>query len=101
MDTIAGAATQMSARHQCHDLCCFQDPFFLEKTIICCDQDWEQEYFEIHEFGSKDSYIFKVGILYVSLISDLNPRMFHYSVQKQIMLTLNNHSRMIESFSSF
>ena len=37
-----------------------QDPFFLEKTIICNDQDGENEYFEIHEFGSKDSYIFKV-----------------------------------------
>ena len=44
----------------CTDLC-FQDPFFLEKTIICCEQDWDQEYFEIHEFGTKDSYIFKVS----------------------------------------
>ena len=39
----------------------FQDPFFLEKAIICCEQDWEQEYFEIHEFGTKDSYVFKVS----------------------------------------
>ena len=44
----------------CNDFC-FQDPFFLEKAIICCEQDWEQEYFEIHEFGTKDSYIFKVS----------------------------------------
>ena len=44
----------------CTDFC-FQDPFFLEKAIICCEQDWEQEYFEIHEFGTKDSYIFKVS----------------------------------------
>ena len=86
MDTIAGAAAQLS--DQCHDLCCFQDPFFLEKTIICCDQDWEQEYFEIHEFGSKDSYIFKVGILYVSLllISDLNPHVFHELLTSKIII---------------
>ena len=44
---------------QDHDLH-FQDPFFLEKTIISSEQDWDQEYFELHEFGSKDSYIFKV-----------------------------------------
>ena len=36
--------------------------------MICCEQDWggagrdwETDYFEIQEFGSKDSYVFKVG----------------------------------------
>ena len=38
----------------------------MDKTIICCEQDWEQEYFEIHEFGSRDSYIFKVGSILTS-----------------------------------
>ena len=84
MDIVAGVALHLS--DQCHDLCCYQDPFFLEKTIICCDQDWEQEYFEIHEFGSKESYIFKVGILYVSLISDLNPRVFHELLTSKIII---------------
>ena len=40
----------------------FQEPFYLEKSIVCCEQDWDYEYFEIHEFGSKDSYVFKVVI---------------------------------------
>lgn len=47
---------------------CFQDPFYLERTVICSDQDLDQEYFEIHEFGSKDSYIFKVIIFIFKLI---------------------------------
>lgn len=62
----------------------FQDPFFLEKTIICCDQDWEQEYFEIHEFGSKDSYIFKVGILCFSYL--LNPCVFRELLTSKIII---------------
>ena len=36
--------------------------------MICSDQDLDQEYFEIHEFGSKDSYIFKVIIFIFELI---------------------------------
>ena len=46
----------------------FQEPFLLERSVICCEQDWggagrdwETDYFEIQEFGSKDCYVFKVG----------------------------------------
>ena len=46
-----------------------QDPFFLEKSIVCCEQDWDFEYFEIHEFGSKDSYVFKVLRFHILIIS--------------------------------
>ena len=37
-----------------------QDPFFLDRAVICSEQDWDLDCFEIHEFGSKDSYVFKV-----------------------------------------
>ena len=44
-----------------------QEPFLLDRSVICCEQDWggagrdwETDYFEIQEFGSKDSYVFKV-----------------------------------------
>ena len=51
-----------------------QDPFFLDKTIICSEQDWDQEYFEIHEFGSKDSYIFKVTFIGLRFILEFHIR---------------------------
>ena len=37
----------------------FQDPLFLDKSIICWEQDWE-DCFEVQEFGGKESFIFKV-----------------------------------------
>ena len=45
-----------------------QEPFFLDRAVICCEQDGEVaaaardqlDYFEIQEFGNKDSYVFKV-----------------------------------------
>ena len=48
----------------------FQEPFFLDRAVICCEQDGEVaaaardqlDYFEIQEFGNKDSYVFKVSL---------------------------------------
>ena len=45
-----------------------QEPFFLDRAVICSEQEGEMaaaardhlDYFEIQEFGSKDSYVFKV-----------------------------------------
>ncbi len=37
----------------------FQDPLPLEKCIIYCEPEWE-DFFEIHEFVSKESFVFKV-----------------------------------------
>jgi len=58
LDTI-GEAVLLLVREKTSRFATVRDPFFLGKTIICSEQDWDQEYFEIHEFGSKDSYIFK------------------------------------------
>merc|ERR1711994_218918 len=58
LDTI-GEAVLLLVREKTSRFATVRDPFFLDKTIICSEQDWDQEYFEIHEFGSKDSYIFK------------------------------------------
>ena len=44
-------------------LCIFffflQDPLPLDHCVICCEQDWD-DCFEIQEFVSKESYVFKV-----------------------------------------
>ena len=45
-----------------------QEPFFLDRAVICSEQEGEMaaaardhlDYFEIQEFGSKDSFVFKV-----------------------------------------
>ena len=50
------------------DIVNLQEPFFLDRAVICCEQEGEVaaaardqlDYFEIQEFGSKDSYVFKV-----------------------------------------
>ncbi len=36
-----------------------QDPLPLEKCIIYCEPEWD-DFFEIHEFVSKESFVFKV-----------------------------------------
>ena len=50
------------------DIVNLQEPFFLDRAVICCEQEGEVaaaardqlDYFEIQEFGSKDSFVFKV-----------------------------------------
>jgi hypothetical protein len=40
----------------------FQEPLYLDKCIVCSEVDWE-DYFEVQELISKDTFIFKVRIL--------------------------------------
>lgn len=40
----------------------FQEPLFLDRCIVCCEADWE-DYFEIQELPTKDTFIFKVWYL--------------------------------------
>ena len=50
------------------DIVNLQEPFFLDRAVICCEQEGEVaaaardqlDYFEIQEFSNKDSYVFKV-----------------------------------------
>lgn len=37
----------------------FQEPLYLDKCIVCCEAD-QEDYFEIQEVSSKDTFIFKV-----------------------------------------
>lgn len=36
-----------------------RDPLYLDKCIVCTESDWE-DYFEVQEISSKDTFIFKV-----------------------------------------
>jgi len=54
-----GEAVLLLVREKTSRFSTVREPFYLEKSIVCCEQDWDYEYFEIHEFGSKDSYVFK------------------------------------------
>uniref|UniRef100_A0A1B6EGJ1 DH domain-containing protein n=3 Tax=Clastoptera arizonana TaxID=38151 RepID=A0A1B6EGJ1_9HEMI len=35
-----------------------REPFFLDRCIVCCEADWE-DYFEVQELATKDTFIFK------------------------------------------
>lgn len=37
----------------------FQEPLYLDKCIVCCETDLE-DYFEVQELSSKETFIFKV-----------------------------------------
>lgn len=45
----------------------FQEPLYLDKCIVCCETDLE-DYFEIQELSSKETFIFKVRLF--NLISN-------------------------------
>lgn len=53
------AAVLLLVREKTSRFTTVRDPFFLDKSLICCEQDWDSEYFEIQEFGNKDSFVFK------------------------------------------
>jgi len=62
-----GAAVLLLVREKTSRFATVREPFFLDRAVICCEQDGEVaaaardqlDYFEIQEFGNKDSYVFK------------------------------------------
>lgn len=39
-----------------------REPLFLDRCIVCTEAEWE-DYFEVHEISSKETFIFKVNKL--------------------------------------
>lgn len=33
---------------------------YLDRCVVCCESDWD-DYFELHEITTKDTYILKVS----------------------------------------
>lgn len=36
-----------------------REPLYLDRCVVCTEADWE-DYFEVQEISTKDTYIFKV-----------------------------------------
>ena len=45
----------------------------MENCVVCCEQDWD-DCFEIQEFVSKDTYVFKVSYLKLFLVLLSEPK---------------------------
>ena len=45
----------------------------MENCVVCCEQDWD-DCFEIQEFVSKDTYVFKVSYLKTILVLLSEPK---------------------------
>jgi hypothetical protein len=50
----------------------FQEPIYLDKCIICWEQDWEDS-FEIQDFNAKESFLFSV-----SSVANFNIKLIYY-----------------------
>nr|CAD7199071.1 unnamed protein product [Timema douglasi] len=51
-------ATLLLLKEKCGRYSLIREPLYLDKCIVCCEADWE-EYFEVQELASKDTFIFK------------------------------------------
>nr|CAD7439330.1 unnamed protein product [Timema bartmani] len=51
-------ATLLLLKEKCGRYSLIREPLYLDKCIVCCEVDWE-EYFEVQELASKDTFIFK------------------------------------------
>jgi hypothetical protein len=47
-----------------------REPLYLDRCIICTESDWE-DYFEVQEILTKDTFIFKVSIVVVVVCRQL------------------------------
>lgn len=50
-------------KEKCGRYTLFREPLYLDRCITCTETDWE-DYFEVQEILSKDTFIFKVITLY-------------------------------------
>lgn len=48
-----------------------REPLYLDRCVVCTEADWE-DYFEVQEIATKDTYIFKVIYLYGYILIGLN-----------------------------
>ncbi len=52
-----------------------REPLFLDRCIVCTEADWE-DYFEVQEISSKDTFIFKVSSCIIVWVVDLEINFF-------------------------
>ncbi|KDR08167.1 Myosin-M heavy chain [Zootermopsis nevadensis] len=51
-------ATLLLLKEKCGRYAQLREPLYLDKCIVCAESDWE-DYFEVQELASKDTFIFK------------------------------------------
>ncbi|KAJ4441291.1 hypothetical protein ANN_11145 [Periplaneta americana] len=51
-------ATLLLLKEKCGRYTQLREPLYLDKCIVCSEADWE-DYFEVQELASKDTFIFK------------------------------------------
>lgn len=54
-------ATLLLVREKSGRYTLLREPLFLDRCIVCTEADWE-DYFEVQEISSKETFIFKVNL---------------------------------------
>lgn len=52
-------AALLMVKEKCGRYTLIREPLYLDRCIVCTEADWD-DYFEVHEISSKDTFIFKV-----------------------------------------
>lgn len=53
-------ASLLVVKEKCGRYALIREPLYLDRCVVCSEADWD-EYFEIQEISSKDTFIFKVN----------------------------------------
>lgn len=53
-------ASLLVVKEKCGRYTLIREPLYLDRCVVCSEADWD-EYFEIQEISSKDTFIFKVN----------------------------------------
>lgn len=53
-------AALLLVKEKCGRYALIREPLYLDRCVVCSEADWD-EYFEIQEISSKDTFIFKVS----------------------------------------
>lgn len=54
-------ASLLVVKEKCGRYTLIREPLYLDRCVVCSEADWD-EYFEIQEISSKDTFIFKVSM---------------------------------------
>jgi hypothetical protein len=62
-----------------------REPLYLDRCIICTEADWE-DYFEVQEILTKDTFIFKVSVVGKMYCTKLQAANGFFFIKKNINL---------------
>lgn len=53
-------ASLLLVKEKCGRYTLIREPLYLDRCVVCSEADWD-DYFEVQEISSKDTFIFKVS----------------------------------------